>query len=287
MDPIAWQIISEMKGKDLAGFLGLVGCVALVVAGIPTLLVGLGKSAVKNALAVLRFLDGAVLVFGPAILLAPLFLASSRSAIIAGLLYMSMLLLRLFMARPEGTGATVFRVVSPWVLGVCSSLLSWALNGAPQFANNLVNIGLEIALISYVSFWVAFPTFFFARSSLGEQRQRFKQIPALYIFGLMVILGAELFGLYTCYYAWLGSRPPYASGLSSLVTLLAIGVQVTNEVRAQFKQYRDLGWDERWGVTTPARAAPRYEAVDYPGKSTSSCGPVQSSSNLRSLSPKS
>lgn len=240
MHPPAWELIVRMKGADLAGFLGLVGCLALVIAGIPTLMGGWGKSAKQNALATLRFVDGTLLVLGPSILLAPLFKLSSRAAIFAGLLYVSMLLVRLFLQGSEKPRDVVFRVLGPWILGTGSSLVSWFLVGAPQFANTMINILFEIALISYISFWIAFPVFFFASSSAAEQKARFKQIPALYVFGLLVIAVAEILGFYTCWHAWMASRPGYSTPVAGIVTLVAVGVQVGTEVRGEVRRYREM-----------------------------------------------
>lgn len=242
MEPLAWRVVSDLEGTDLAGFLTIVGCLAAVIAGIPAAMTGSNAAKSPRIMGTLAFVHGALLVFGPAVLLAPLFTVNSRAAIFGGIIYAAMLMLRLIISLPRTVGDMVMLAAGPWILGFGSVTVSWLLGPAvPGAGLPLVDVLLEVALVSYAGFWIAFPMFFFGWSSFKEQKARFKQIPVLYILGLAVILCAELFGLWTCLNAWRGTLPVVGEPFTStLPTLFAVALQVASEVRLQVRTWRQL-----------------------------------------------
>lgn len=239
MESAAWDLLLNLSGRQLIDFLGLVGCFGAVCAGIPTLILAVGGKGVGPIVPALAFVHGALLVFGPAILLGPLFRAHPSAAIGAGLLYGSMLLVRLIFAFPRTPLAAVQVAALPWLLGLVVAFLERAVSGLP--GGSLVgDVLLSAGLVSFAGFWLSFPAFFFARSSWQEQVAQFRRIPGLYVAGLGVLVLALAFGAWVSWQAFLAAQP---AGLLPIhgawIVLLSIGVQVVLEARIQVRAYRD------------------------------------------------
>jgi len=168
MEPLAWKVLSGFDGEGLAAFLTLTGSVAFVVVGIPTMMVGWGRGLVGRLASFSALLHGVLLVMGPTLLLLPLHGIHPSATFLVGILYAAMLMIRMLTERGSDQDR-LMRVASPWLLGVVAELASWLLGGAPAWGLTLVGVALEVSLVSYVSFWIAFPFFFFAGKASGEQ----------------------------------------------------------------------------------------------------------------------
>lgn len=239
-----YEYFGRFSGEGNLAFLSLVGAIALVVGGIPAMMMQKpdGSTSAKHFLTRLAiFFYGIIGIFSAAFILAPLYSTNSGLMIVISLFFAAMFLFRLAMASPNTPLKAWALILSPLLFSFLAYFFSNHLNFADKikfFPLTIFSQFLNSGLIIYAGFWLSWPLMFFAITKNGGEnlKNNLKNNTILTLVGLLFIVAIWFAGLY---YSFQGALHLFSfASTFSLLFLLGVVVQVFNESRAILQSYR-------------------------------------------------